>query len=224
VEPFADVSDARTTDVSATLDELERKLRDLEAELQVTASPAPQPAAPAPSPPPAPPPEPRMDAAERLIADARSRLRELGDQIDGLLSFREDLARIARELDEEYARTLGRVIGEPPAPPAAPEPAPSPPEPLAPPAPDPLEGTLIVDAGPFADLAALTAFERALGRAPGVEDVYVSGFDDRRATIEVRVSAPTALDDLLAGEVSRRITGVSREGGTLRIEVRPDAP
>jgi hypothetical protein len=214
VEPFADVPDTSTTDVAATLDELERKLRELEAELQITAVPAARPAPTAPPPPPPPPaepppaPEPRPDAAERLVADARSRLRALGDQIDGLLSFREDLERIARELDEEYARTLGRLV---------PSQAPPPPEP------DPLEGTVVVDAGPFADLAALTGFEQALGDAPGVEDVYVSGFDDRRATIEVRLAAPTALDDVLAGELSHRVAGVRREDARLIVDVRPRA-
>ena len=251
MEPFADVSDASATDVSATLDELERKLRDLEAELQITAVSAPPLSAPAPPPPPEPPPPPpAADAAERLIADARARLRALGEQIDGLLSFRDDLDRIARDLDEEYTRTLGRLLPpQPPVPPPAPaatEPAPAapapvppaapavpvpPPAPAAPepppapaPAPDPLEGTVVIDAGPFGDLGGLTAFEQALGRAPGVEDVYVSGFDDRRATIEVQLTAPTALDDLLAGDLAARIAGVRRDRNTLCVDVRAAAP
>jgi hypothetical protein len=133
-------------DVSATLGELERKLRELEQELNAAARPAngaaaamPEPAsaapsAPAPQPPsaptpaptpapaPAPTPAPQGRDADALIAQARARL---GGQVDELLRFREQLHRTARELEDEYSRVLAR-IGAPatPAAPAAAPPAP----------------------------------------------------------------------------------------------------
>jgi hypothetical protein len=124
-------------DVSATLGELERKLRELEQELNATARPddgVPAPAAstalaeaPAatPTPTPAPPaPAPAGRDADALIAQARARLGTLDGQVDELLRFREQLHRTARELEDEYSRVLARIGA-----PAAPAPGPSPPEP-----------------------------------------------------------------------------------------------
>src|SRR4051812_50135028 len=93
--------------VSATLDALERKLRDLERELHGVAS-APQPAA-------ARPPAPSRGEG----------LPELAGQIDELGGYRERLARTQRELEEEHGRMLGRLeslVGEGPPPAAAPPP------------------------------------------------------------------------------------------------------
>src|SRR5690606_16879320 len=110
-------------DVSQTLGDLERKLRELEQALAssapeatppATAPPPPAPPSAAAPPPPADPPAPRADA-DRLIAEARARLGGLGEQVDELLRFREQLRRTARELEEEYARVLAR-IGAPASP------------------------------------------------------------------------------------------------------------
>ncbi|HEY3020741.1 MAG TPA: hypothetical protein VGJ32_11130 [Solirubrobacteraceae bacterium] len=164
------------SDVSQTLDALERKLRDLESGLGV--APAPR-AAPAPT-------------------SGGGGLDELARQIDDLGRFREQLERVGRELEQEYARVLARLgdagardapapAPEPPAAaPPAPEPPPGPP-PVAPPEP------VVLDAGPFADLAALGAFEQAVSGIGGVAAVDVTGFEGRRALVEVRLSAPVAL-------------------------------
>jgi len=68
------------------------------------------------------------------------------------------------------------------------------------------EKRLELDAGPFSDFAALSAFERALGHLPEVEEVYVRRLADDRALIELtlnkvglllqtmRESLPYALD------------------------------
>jgi hypothetical protein len=45
-----------------------------------------------------------------------------------------------------------------------------------------------LDAGPFADFAELSAFERSLTRLPKVEDVYVRRFGDDRAEIELTLT------------------------------------
>ena len=84
----------------------------------------------------------------------------------------------------------------PPAPPPPPEPVPVPAPPEArepaaePPADDdPMFETRVeLDAGPFTDFAALSAFERALAHLPKVEDVYVRRLADDRALIELTLS------------------------------------
>jgi hypothetical protein len=152
-------------DVSATLDALERKLRDLERELHgVAAPPAVEPVAPS--------------RGEGLPA--------LAEQVDELGTYRERLARTQRELEDEYGRMLARleslVAAEP-----APEPAAAPPE------------TWVVDAGPFADLAALGAFEQELA-ALGTVDV--TGFEGRRAQFALWPEGPL---DLAAALPSARV-------------------
>lgn len=60
--------------------------------------------------------------------------------------------------------------------------------------PEPLFETRVeLDAGPFTDFAALSAFERALAHLPKVEDVYVRRLADDRALIELTLSEPAPL-------------------------------
>jgi hypothetical protein len=204
VEPFA-VVHAQGPDVSATLAELERKLHELERELGATA-PAPPPSAP--PEPPARAPAPAVaaspsfssdDDAGRLVADARRRLGALSDEIDDLLRFREDLERLAHQLEGDHERLLGRfgVPAPTPTPTSGPVTAAAPVELGAQERAAHFSGTVVVDAGPFGDIARLGAFEQALAGMDGVEDVYVSAFEDRRALIEVRLAGPVALAALL---------------------------
>src|SRR3954464_1511032 len=94
-------------DVSETLDALERKLRELESELGSSAlDPPPPPAAPRTGAPPPP---------------AGGDLDDLARQIDDLSRFREQLQRIGRELEDEYAKVIARLEGPQPQP--APPPA-----------------------------------------------------------------------------------------------------
>ena len=50
-----------------------------------------------------------------------------------------------------------------------------------------------LDAGPFSDVASLSAFERSLSHLPRVEDVYVSRLAGDRAPIELTLSEPSPL-------------------------------
>ena len=54
-----------------------------------------------------------------------------------------------------------------------------------------------LDAGPFSDFAALSAFERALAHMPKVEDVYVRRLADDRALIELTLAEPAPLLDTM---------------------------
>jgi hypothetical protein len=166
-------------DVSATLDALERKLRDLEHELHgVAAAPVVEPVAPS--------------RGDGLPALAR--------QVDELGTYRARLARTQRELEDEYGRMLARLESLAGAEPAAePEPEPAPPE------------TWTVDAGPFADLAALGAFEQQLAALGAVD---VTGFEGRRAQFALWPEGPI---DLVAALPSAR---VELEGpGRARVEL-----
>lgn len=133
-------------DVASTLNELERKLRELEDELK----------APTPSPPTRNGSAPRPAAGPALTPEpSRPAEASAQEQLDELLRFRNDLERSAQELMSEYERVLAslRTAGPTPddtglapsSPPIAPGAAPGSPTvppshvslPPAPPAPSP---------------------------------------------------------------------------------------
>lgn len=188
-------------DVSETLDALERKLRELEGELGAHAADAPLPPPPAGGAP-APPPPGGLD--------------ELARQIDDLGRFREQLLRIGRELEDEYARVLARLEEPQPAAPPVEAPAAAP-API--PEPEPASGTLTVDAGPFADLDALAAFEQALRSIADVESAEVRGFEGRRAHLEVRLGRPVALETELREALAAGVLRVVSQPGRLVLDL-----
>jgi hypothetical protein len=55
------------------------------------------------------------------------------------------------------------------------------------------DGRVELLVGPFDDFASLSAFERALGSLPKIEDVYIRRFADDRATIDVTLQEPASL-------------------------------
>lgn len=117
-----------------------------------------------------------------------------------------------------------------PAPAVAPPPAAAPEPPPPPPAPDAahedrtFDGAIVVDAGPFTDIAALSAFEQGLARVPGAEDVYVSGFEGNRALIELRLSQPVALVREMRQAVPAGFTVTDAAAGRLRLDVTAITP
>jgi hypothetical protein len=184
-------------DVQDTLNELERKLRELQAELSV---PAPEP--PAGGVPPMPPyraPEASPPAHEAPVASG------LQDQLDELLRFRDELAEAATKLVEDYSRILeqlSRVVGDPPAV----VPAPPPPTPAAGhatfPVPPPtvpstesalFSGHVAIHAGPFVNVSTLAEFETALRSVPQAEQVSVRKLKDHRAVIDVELAGEIPL-------------------------------
>jgi len=215
-------------DVQSSLADMDRKLRELQRELAMVGRSPEEPAAPPVSHPPQPPPAARVEAAaeageqaEAIVADARAeavhivdqaaaRVAAIGEQIDELQRLRDDLQRSARALVDEYERALRRGAGDGGAPPTAPtlqEQAGAFPPPAASPATPPpaaaerlFEGQIVVNAGPFTDIATLGDFEQALARLPQAEDVYVRGFEGNRALIDVKLAGPVALlDEMRSG-------------------------
>jgi hypothetical protein len=187
-------------DVQSSLNELERKLRELQAELATPAPPPQDPPGPPPMPeyrapvtpePPPPPPAPPPPGG-------------LQAQLDELLRFRDQLAEAAKALVEDYARVLEqieRAVASPAPPPPPPPPTPASGHvtfPVPPPAAPSTEsalysGPVAIDAGPFADITTLAAFEEALRHVPHAEDVYVRSFEAHRALLEVRLAAEVPL-------------------------------
>jgi hypothetical protein len=55
-----------------------------------------------------------------------------------------------------------------------------------------IAGTVVVEAGPFADPGALIALRDALAAQPDARDAYVRGVEDGRAVIEVHLVPPPA--------------------------------
>jgi DivIVA protein len=135
-------------------------------------------------------------------------------QVDELLRMRDTLAGTVRAVVREFESLVGRIDRGDPAPVprtlhAAPEPAAAPAAPAteAPSA----NGTTVFDGrvelhvGPFDDFASLSAFERALGSLPKIEDVYIRRFADDRATIDVTLQEPASLIDDMTKRLPYRL-------------------
>jgi hypothetical protein len=159
------------------------------------------------------------EAAAQIRAEALTKVAGASQQLDDLLRVRESIVSTMRAAAREFESLIGKVergdraafIESAPAAPAA-EPAAyaaaAVPETFAAPAVEPaqalpaymgsgsdqvFDGRVELDAGPFGDFAALSAFERAVARVPHVSDVYVRRFAEDRAAIEVTLSGPTPL-------------------------------
>jgi hypothetical protein len=89
---------------------------------------------------------------------------------------------------------------------AAPIPAPAPPE-----EPRLYEGEILLHAGPFGDIDALTDFERRLAALPLVHDVRVGHFEGDRVLINLRLAGPTDLAHELRHEFGPSV-GVASSG------------
>ncbi len=235
-------------DVQSSLAEMDRKLRELQRELAMVSRPSEQ--APPPAPPradPAPPPAPEApdtvaDAeaqARRIVADARAEaarivdeaaagVAAIGGQIDEFQRLREELQRSATALVEEYERALRRG----PPPPTLPTlPVPPPPAAPAPPPHAPLasgrqfEGQIVINIGPFTDIATLGTVEQALAQLPQTEDVYVRGFEGNRALVDLKLNAPVPLLDELRRALPFELGLVEIGYGRITIDVQlPNEP
>jgi hypothetical protein len=234
-------------DMDRKLRELQRELAMVGRSPQ---EPAPAPEAAPSAPPSAAPAEAAAEAdaqAQEIVAEARAeaahivdqaaaRVAAIGEQIDELQRLRDDLQRSARALVEEYERALARgaADGAPPATaPTLQEQAGAFPAPAAESAPPPaapppaaggrlFEGQIVVNAGPFTDIATLGDFEQALARLAQAEDVYVRGFEGNRALIDVKLAGPVALlDEMRDGlPFGFRLVDVGQGRITIDVELR----
>jgi hypothetical protein len=81
------------------------------------------------------------------------------------------------------------------------------------------QGTVIVEAGPFADVAQLSGFEDVLAAVPNVADVYIRTFEDNRAHFELSVVAPTPLIVELQARSSETLNVLAAGESDLRLDI-----
>jgi cell division septum initiation protein DivIVA len=117
----------------------------------------------------------------------------------------------------------------PPAPPpAAPQPVPPTVAASAPAEPEReelvFEVRVELDAGPFSDFAALSAFERTLAHLPKVEDVYVRRLADDRALIELTLSEPSRLLDAMHQSLPYSLEVRTADQSRIVVDVSVQAP
>jgi hypothetical protein len=147
----------------------------------------------------------RETAGAQAEADAiRGTLDEISESARrSVLAAQEEAAAARRQAEEaqllrqrlsRQLLDLAHALGDAPHADAAPA------QPIGPPAQPALVGpALELDAGPFDELADVIAFERALRGLPGVGDVYLRLFEDRRAHVEVTTDKPVRLvEDIVA--------------------------
>jgi hypothetical protein len=151
---------------------------------------------PAPSAPPAAPSPPRPDPVAGVVEEAAARVSELGRRIDELASLRDDLDRATQALRAEYHAIQATA--------AAPE-------------------EVVVDAGPFPDIATLGAFEQALGQVEGVEDAVVRSFEGNRATVDVALRAGVDLPAALRTQLPFAVEVEEAQGGGLTLRLTSGA-
>ncbi|MDX6698139.1 MAG: hypothetical protein QOE65_1536 [Solirubrobacteraceae bacterium] len=183
-------------DLEASLAEMDRKLRELQRELALVAGgddPAAE--APAASPPP-PAPAPAPDPVARVVEEAAARVSELGRRIDELASLRDDLDRATQALRAEYQAT--RAAAD-------------------------TSQEVVVDAGPFPDIATLGSFEQALGQVEGVEDAVVRSFEGNRATVDIVLRGGVDLAGALRTELPFAVEVEESQGGGLTLRLTSGA-
>jgi hypothetical protein len=90
----------------------------------------------------------------------------------------------------------------------------------------PFEVRVELDAGPFADAVALSAFEQALAQLPEVEDVYVRRLDGDRARIEVMLTEPAPLLAAMRAALpyTIRVRSASRTALVVDVIAGPNGP
>jgi hypothetical protein len=135
-----------------------------------------------PEPPPMEPePEPLPTLDLDALDDARDLLDDLRATIDDLGATAADITAEVRVVVDGHGRTLARLEKAAQAAARAEQAAVEAGR---------IAGTVIVEAGPFADPRALIAFRDALAARPDARDAYVRGVEDGRAVIEVHLAPP----------------------------------
>ncbi len=133
------------------------------------------------------------EQAAKVRGDAYLKIEETAGQLEEIVKLKGTLAESVRGVLTEVEQLLGRIergertVVAPDVEDDGPLPTPAATAPgaAAEPAGPLFEQRVELDAGPFADFAALSTFERALGHLPSVEDVYVRRFSAEQATIEL---------------------------------------
>jgi hypothetical protein len=95
-------------ELESSLAEMDRKLRELQRELELLSRPAED----EPEPPPPPPPAPASASPGGEIEHAAARVAELGRRIDALVDLRKELDNATGALQEEQRRATNREASQ----------------------------------------------------------------------------------------------------------------
>jgi hypothetical protein len=167
------------------------------------------------------------EQAARIRADAGRRVSEATSRVENLLRVREQVLGELRGIVQAYGSLLAQVEHGQPLARVVAEEDDALHDVLAPRRPVlehvPGSGDLFpthveLDAGPFADFAELSAFERSLARLPKVEDVYVRRFGAERAEIELTFAEERPLLHDLTHHLPYLVR-VTPEDGRLQLEL-----
>lgn len=172
------------------------------------------------------------EQAARIRGEAHLKVDDIGKQLEEILRLRDTMLGLLKGAVQDVGTAVGKIErGEPvfgtapSAPRVSAESKHQPDE-----AHEPLPGDealferrVELDAGPFADFATLSSFERSLGALPNVEDVYVRRFAGERATIELTMASEQPLLRLLRGALPYRFDAERTESGSLRLTVSTPA-
>ena len=139
---------------------------------------------------------PAPPAPADLIAEVRERMGQVAEAL-------EELMRLRREIELRAHALEGGTAAPPPRPP------------------DPrdalLEGLVVLEVGPFPDVAALAAFEQSVARLPSVSGAQVRAYGGQRAELEVRLARPAALVHELHSTVDAQVTVLEQGPGRLSL-------
>lgn len=176
------------------------------------------------------------EQAARIRGEAHLKVDDIGKQLEEIIRLRDTMLGLLRGAVQDVGTAVSKIErGEPifgtsPSPAQARQPAavPSRPEPdeeqeLLPGDEAVFERRVELDAGPFADFATLSSFERSLATLPNVEDVYVRRYAGERATIELTMAYEQPLLRLLRGVLPYRFEAERAESGSLRLTVSAPA-
>jgi cell division septum initiation protein DivIVA len=169
------------------------------------------------------------EQAARIRGEAHLKVDDVGKQLEEILQLRERMLGLLRGAVQDVGLAVSRIErGEPvfgtpaeerAAPTAAADRAPEPAHEPLPGDEEVFDRRVEIDAGPFADFATLSSFERSLAALPNVEDVYVRRFAGARATIELAMTHEQPLVRLLRGRLPYRFDAERNGAGTLRVNV-----
>lgn len=166
------------------------------------------------------------EQAAKLRHEAGLRVGDAATRLEDILVVREQLLGELRGLLTSYADLLGEHDAGPleRARPTEPAREPLPATAVAAAGGAGLFPTLVeLDAGPFEDFAELSAFERALARLPKVDDVYIRGFGDERAVIELSLTEQTPLAHDLTTRLPYGLRIERDDEARLVVDVLPQA-
>jgi hypothetical protein len=145
---------------------------------------------------PAPAPPAAAERVAGVVEEAAARVSELGRRIDELARLRDDLDRATQALRSEYGAARARAAAS---------------------------REVVLDAGPFPDIATLSAFEQALARVDGVRDAVVRSFEGNRALVDVRVGPEVDLEEALPVQLPFEIDVARAQDGGLAVHLRSEA-